>query len=248
MISIDFTNQEIEFWVDDKSCKKVNTHLIEKKLRFGFFNFYKNNKIEIISVRNNLVKELKFDQDDFYCHNTKIEDNIIEDENQDNSWTHFTRFERRLDLGIWKFELEIQKINNDKSGLAIGFINGDSEECSLDYIQRGLLGINVTNNNNMVKVVDYVLANDQKIECKIDSGKEITFKVDGQLVLKSAKLDVLDPNLKNIKLAIFNYYPENQIKINWIKTTNSIGLKSKDIPETPIFKNKLGEILVKTKK
>jgi len=232
----------VEFKSDD-STVKVDINLCDKKLRFGFFCFYKDNSVEIISVKNNLIKEVKLDQDDFLFVNTKLQDDVLRNSDENNSWTHLTRYERRLDTGVWKFEVEIERLNVDKSGLVIGFINGESEDTGLDFVSRGWLAINGTGDANMTKADSYSLLEGQKIVCRIEACKEVSFSIDNNVVLTSSLLNVLDVNLKNIKFAVLNYYPSNAVKLNWVKSTNAIGSKN-DVPDTPIFKNSKGEVLL----
>lgn len=241
--TVDFSSNQVEFKSNDSEIVKIDVNLCDKKLRFGFFCFYNNNIVEITSVKNNLIKEIKYDQDDFMFVNTKLQDDVIKNSDDNNSWSHLTRQERRLDTGVWKFEVEIERLNVDKTGLVIGFINGESEDTSLDQVNRGWLAINGNGDTNMTKVDSYTLLEGQKIVCRIEACNQISFSIDNNVVLTSTNLNVLEPNLKNIKFAVLNYQPSNSVKINWIKTTNLIGTRN-EVPDTPIFKNSKGEVLV----
>jgi len=47
--------------------------------------------VEVVGVRNNLIKELKVDPDDFHLLNTKFEDGVIANADENNNWNHLTR-------------------------------------------------------------------------------------------------------------------------------------------------------------
>lgn len=108
------------------------------------------------------------------------------------------------------------------------------------------MAINSNGDKNMTKVDSYTLQEGQKIVCRIEATKEVSFAIDGSVVLRSTQLNLLDKDLKNIKFVVLNHYPSNKLKLNWIKSTSNVGLKT-DVPEQPIFKNSKGEILVKNK-
>jgi len=57
----------------------------------------------------------------------------------------------------------------------------------------------------MTKVDSYTLLEGQKIVCRIEACNQISFSIDNNVVLTSTNLNVLEPNLKNIKFAVLNY-------------------------------------------
>mmetsp|Transcript_69552 Transcript_69552/g.149914 ORF Transcript_69552/g.149914 Transcript_69552/m.149914 type:complete len:120 (+) Transcript_69552:1858-2217(+) len=112
-------------------------------------------------------------------------------------------------------------------------------------MKNSVLGINLSDPSNMTVLSTYTLCVGQKVECRIVAGQEVTFKVDGKLVLKSTKLNIIDADLKNIKFGILNYYKDNVVKVNTIKSSSKLGMSSKDLPSEPWFFNTKGDHLEK---
>lgn len=145
---------------------------------------------------------MQFEDNEFDLNNMKMENDVITNSNNENNWKHCTKYFRRLDMGVFKFEFELMEMHEDKSGLVIGFSNSDDDKSTVEGIQRSVIGIN--NNDALLnKCNPYSLCKGNKIECRIECGKEISFKVDNQLVLKTDNLSIFDKNVENGKLNVY---------------------------------------------
>jgi len=51
-------------------------------------------------------------------------------------------------------------------------MDGNNKDTSLAYIQNHLYGLNVSNNKNMVKVLDYKINNNDLIDAVIDNERQ----------------------------------------------------------------------------
>lgn len=84
--------------------------------------------------------------------NTKIENNIIKNNNDINDWNHMLKFERVLNEGVWRFKFEILSVDNSNKGPVIGLVNYKLNESSFDVINSKILGINTPYDKNMKKL------------------------------------------------------------------------------------------------
>lgn len=101
------------------------------------------NKIEILSVKNNIIKDYPYDESlEFQFINTKIEDGVIKNSNDVIDWNHMTKFERVLNEGVWRFRFEILNMDQANKGPVIALVNQKMSEASFDVIASKILGIN----------------------------------------------------------------------------------------------------------
>jgi len=72
----------------------------------------------------------------------KVEGGLLTKVVGTDDWTTLYVFKEVLNSGVWEFDIKVHTISSDKSGLVMGFFNGDNKDTKLDYINSKILGLN----------------------------------------------------------------------------------------------------------